>query len=121
MVLAGKSSEEYLVNAGIPQGSILGLTLFYYTLMTFLMMLCVILLFMLMILFSILIVIRHLICGNNLNWLLNLNLIYKTVWAGGKKWLVDFIAGKTQLVSFGQSIGNCSLDMKMDGSLLEEK
>ena len=32
---------------------------------------------MLMILLSILSVIRHLICGNNLNWLLNLNLIYK--------------------------------------------
>ena len=39
----------------------------------------------------------------------------------GKKWLVDFIAGKTQLVSFDQSIGNGSVDMKMDGSLLEEK
>ena len=47
----------------------------YYTLMTFLMMLSVILLSMLMILLSILSVIRHLICGNNLNWLLNLNLI----------------------------------------------
>ena len=32
---------------------------------------------MLMILFSVLSVIRHLICGNNLNWLLNLNLIYE--------------------------------------------
>ena len=39
----------------------------YYTLMTFLMMLSVILLSMLMILFSILNVIRHLICGKNLN------------------------------------------------------
>ena len=28
MVLDGKSSQEYLVNAGVPQGSILGLTLF---------------------------------------------------------------------------------------------
>ena len=25
-------------------------------------------------------VIRHLICGNNLNWLLNMNLIYETQW-----------------------------------------
>ena len=39
----------------------------YYTLMTFLMMLSVILPSMLMILLSILSVIRHLICGNNLN------------------------------------------------------
>ena len=38
-----------------------------------------------------------------------------------KKWLVDFIAGKTQLVSFDQSIDNGSIDLKMDGSLLEEK
>ena len=28
VVLDGKGSEEYLVNAGVPQGSILGLTLF---------------------------------------------------------------------------------------------
>ena len=47
----------------------------YYTLITFLMMLPVILLSVLIILLSILRVIRHLICGNNLNWLLNLNLI----------------------------------------------
>ena len=53
-----------------------------YTLMIFLMMLSVILLSMLMILLSILSVIRHLICGNNFNWLLNLNLIYQTLWTG---------------------------------------
>ena len=53
-----------------------------YTLMTSLTMLSVILLSMLMILFSILSVIRHLICGNNLNWLLNLYLIYETLWTG---------------------------------------
>ena len=41
----------------------------YCILMTFLMMLSVILLSVLMILLSILSVIRHLICGNNLNWL----------------------------------------------------
>ena len=39
----------------------------------------------------------------------------------GKKWLVDFYAGKTQLVSFDWSNNNGSIDMKMDGSVLEEK
>ena len=39
----------------------------------------------------------------------------------GKKWLVDFNAGKTQLVSFNQSNNSGSIDVKMDGSVLEEK
>ena len=39
----------------------------------------------------------------------------------GKKWLVDFSAGKTQLVSFDRSNNNGSIDLKMDGSVLEEK
>ena len=85
-------------------------------------MLSVILLSMLMILISILSVIRHLIYGNILNWLLNLSLIYiqDTVdW--GKKWLVGFNAGKTQLVWFDWSNNNSSIDMKMDESVLEEK
>ena len=71
VVLDGKSPQEYPVNSGVPQGSILGS---HYTLMIFVTMLSVILLSMLMILLSILSVIRHLIRGNNLNWLLNLNL-----------------------------------------------
>ena len=83
-------------------------------------MLSVILLSMLLILLSILSVIRYLICGNNFNWLLNLNLIYETLdW--GKKWLVDFNAWKTQVLSFEQSNNNGSIDMKMDGSVLEER
>ena len=80
----------------------LGLHFSYYTLMTILMMLSVILPSMLIILLSILTVIRHLICGNNFNWVLNLNLIYENLitmdW--GKKWHVEFNAGKTQLVLF---------------------
>ena len=38
-----------------------------------------------------------------------------------KKWLVDFNAGKTQLVLFDWSNNNGSIDVKMDGSVLEEK
>ena len=41
------------------------------------------------------------------------------VW--GKKWLVDFNAGKTQLVLFDRSKNNDSIDVKVDGSVLEEK
>ena len=51
----------------------------HYTLMTLVMMLSVILLSMLMILLSIVSVIRHQICDNNQNWVLNLNLIYETL------------------------------------------
>ena len=39
----------------------------------------------------------------------------------GRKWLVDFNAGKTQLVSFDQSKNIGTIDVKMDGSVLEEK
>ena len=39
----------------------------------------------------------------------------------GKKWLVDFNAGKTQLVSFDRSSKNGSIDLKKDGSVLEKK
>ena len=36
----------------------------------------------------------------------------------GKKWLVDFNAGKTQLVSFDRSNNTSSIDVKMDGSII---
>ena len=65
-----------------------------YTLMTFLTVLSVILLSMLMILLSMLNLIRHLICGNNLNWLLNLNLIYETLWTGVRSGLLISMLGK---------------------------
>ena len=78
---------------------------------------------MLMILLFILSVIRHLICGNNLNWLLILNLLFYLwdTFDWGKKWLVDFNAEKTQLVLLDRTNNTGSIDVKMDGSGLEEK
>ena len=49
-----------------------------------------------------------------------MNLIYETLnWS--KKWLVDFNAGKTKLVLFDWSNNSGAIDVKMDGSVLEEK
>ena len=39
----------------------------------------------------------------------------------GRKWLVDFNAGKTQQVSFDRSNNTGAIDVKMDGSVFEEK
>ena len=49
-----------------------------------------------------------------------MNLICETLdW--GRKWLVDFNAGKTQLVLFDQCNNTGALDVKMDGFVLEER
>ena len=39
----------------------------------------------------------------------------------GRKWLVNFNAGKIQLVLFNRSNDTGAIDVKMDGSVLEEK
>ena len=39
----------------------------------------------------------------------------------GRKWLVDFNAGKTQLISFDWSNNTGAIDVKIDESVLEEK
>ena len=90
MVLDGKSSQEYPVIAAL----FLVLHFFCFTLMNFLTMLTVVLLSMLMILLFILSVTRYLICGNNLNWLVNLNLIYETLWTGVRNDLLISLLGK---------------------------
>ena len=89
----------------------------YYTLITFQMMLFVIMLSILRILLSAVSVIKHLICDNNYNWLLNLNGFID--W--GRKWLVDFSAGKAQLIPFEWSDNMGTIDVKMVGSALVEK
>ena len=121
VVLDGKSSEEYPVNAEVPQDSILGPTLF-------------------------LLYINNLpndvICDIAI-YADDTTLYSKCDWASdlwqqlelaselesdlrdtvdwGKKWLVDLNAGKTQLVSFDRSNNDGFIDVKMDESVLEEK
>ena len=65
VILDGKSSQKYPVNAGVPQCSIVGTTIFLLSLMTFLMMSSITLLSMLIMLLITLSVIRHLICDKN--------------------------------------------------------
>ena len=133
MVLHGKSSQEYPINAGVPQGCILGPTLFLlyindlpddvicdiaiYADDTTLYSKCD----------QASDLWQQLELASELESDLqgtaelgNLNLLYKTLdW--GKKWFVDLNAGKTQLVSFDQSNNTGSTDVKIDGSVLEEK
>ena len=121
MVLDGKSSQEYPVNARVPQCSILGPTLF----LLFINdhpndVICNITIYTDdATLYS--------KCNQASDLWQQLELASKlesdlqdTVdW--GRKWLVDFNAGKTQLVSFDWSNNTGAIDVKMDGSVLEEK
>ena len=91
----------------------------YYTLTTF-RMLSVILLSMLIILLFILSVIRHLlICGNNLNWLLKLNLVYETLWTGGIGLLISML-GKLNYFRLTGLITLVSLMWKWMGLFLRK-
>ena len=68
-----------------------------YTLRTFLVMLPIILPSILMILLSTINLIRHLTCGNNWNWPLDLNLIYKTLWTGAE---IDLLISMLEKLSW---------------------
>ena len=95
-------------------GPFLVLHFSYYTLMAFLMMLSVILLSMLMILRPSLNVIRHLICKQQLKLAAELESDLQDTVDWGRKWVVDFNAGKTQLVLFDGSNNTAAIDVKMD-------
>ena len=117
MVLGGKSSQEYPVNVGVPQGS--NLTLFLLYINDLPDVICDIAIYADD-------TTRYSKCDQasdlwqpvELASELESDLRDTEDW--GKKWLVDFNAVKTHLVSFDWTNNNGSIDVKMDGSVLEE-
>ena len=117
MVLDGKSSKEYPVNAGVPQSSILGPTF------------CLLYINDLPddVICDIAIYADDTTLYTKFDQWQQLELVSElesnprgTVdW--GRKWLVDFNAGRTQLVSIDWSNNSGAINVKMDGSVLEEK
>ena len=121
VVLDGKSSQEYPVNAGVPQSSIRDPTLFLLHINDLPDdIICNIAIYADDItLYSKFDQASDLWQQLELASELESDLRDTVDW--GKKWLVDFNAGKTQLVSFDWSNNNGSIDVKMDGSVLEEE
>ena len=124
VVWDGKSSQEYPqeypVNAGAPQGSIFAPTFFLLYINELLDVICDIAIYAdETTLYSKGDQVYDLWQQLELASELESDLQDTVDW--GKKWLVDFNAGKTQLVSIDWSNNTGSTDVKMDGSLFEEK
>ena len=120
-VLDGTSSQEYPVTAGFPEGSILGPTLFLQYINDFPDdVVCDIVIYADdTTLYSKCDQASGLWQQLELGSELESDLCDTVDW--DKKWLVDFSAGNTQQLSSDRSNNNGSIDVKMDGSVLEEK
>ena len=120
VVLDGKSSQEYPVNAGVPQGSILGPTLFLLYINDLPDdVICNIAIFAdNTTLYSKCDQASDLWQQLELASELESDLRDTLDWC--RKWLVDFNVEKTQLVLFDRSKNTGAVDLKMDGSVLEE-
>ena len=116
VVLDGKSSQEYPVNAGVPQGSILGATLFVPYIND---VICNIAIYADDTMYSKCDQASDLWQQLELASELESDLQDTVDW--GRKWLVDFNAGKNRLVSFDWSKNAGAIDVEIDGSVLEEK
>ena len=116
MILDGKSSQEHPVNAAFPQGSILGPILFLLYIND---LICNIAIYADdTTLYSKCDQASHLWQQLELAYELESGLQHTVDW--DRKQLVDINAEKAQLVLFDQSHNTGAIDMKMDGSVLEE-
>ena len=122
VVLGGKSSQEYPVYAGVAQGFILGPKLFLLLYMNDLPddVICDIAIYADdATLYSKCDQASDLWQQLELASELESDLRDTVGWE--RKWLVDFNAGKIQLVSFDRPNNTGAIDVKMDGPVLEEK